>query len=317
MLACLLCLNGCATTYLGRHNQLITPEGLPPAAELVQTPFYSQTVHQCGPAALATVLQSHHVDATPATLSSQLYIPERKGSLQVEMAVAARSFGMLPYPLEPELSDVLEEIAAGNPVLVLQNLGFGWWPQWHYAVVIGYDIANNELILRSGTTERWQTTFKSFKSTWDRADNWALVIVPAGEIPVTASTSTYLKTVYAFEETGLIIYALDAYRAATAAWPDDTSTWLALGNILYIADNSDAAVSALLKASRLSPDAVNVWNNLAYALYQNGCVEQSFKSLNCAYQLSPDDDNIRDSEQEIKNMAMQPQTGNCPEISCN
>jgi len=305
----LLCSNGCTTTYQSNHDQ-ISAANIPPAVELVETPFYPQTAYQCGPAALATALQSHHVDVTPETLSSQLYIPERKGSLQIEMTVAARSYGMLPYPLEPKISDLLIEIAAGNPVLVLQNLGFDWWPQWHYAVVIGYDIANTELILRSGSTERWQTTFKSFNNTWNRAGNWALVIVPTGEIPATASTSTYLKTVYAFEETGLIRYALDGYRAATVAWPDDTSTWLALGNILFKANNSNEAVSALLKASRLSPDSVNVWNNLAYALHQNGCVEQSLKSLKCAYQLSPDDDNIHDSEQEIKNMALRPQTGN-------
>jgi hypothetical protein len=33
----------------------------------------------------------------------------------------------------------LREVAAGNPVLVLQNLSFAWAPVWHYAVVMGYD----------------------------------------------------------------------------------------------------------------------------------------------------------------------------------
>ncbi len=314
LLACLLYMQGCSTVHKSRQT---LPDDVPPAVELPHTPFYPQSKHQCGPAALATVLQSQQVDVTPETLSSQLYIPGRKGSLQIEMAVTARRYGMLPYPLAPRLSDLLVEIAAGNPVLVLQNLGFERWPQWHYAVVVGYDIANNELILRSGTTKRWVTSFEAFNNTWNRADNWALVIMPAGEIPVTASISTYLKTAYAFEETGLTRHALDAYRAATSVWPEHSSAWLALGNMLYIAGNSDEAVSALFKASRLSPATVSVWNNLAYALYKNGCAQQSFSSLQCAYHLSPDDDNIRDSEQEIKNMAMQPQTGNCPEIACN
>ena len=117
--------------------------------------------------------------------------------------------------------------------------------------------------------------------------------------------------------TGLELQALDAYRAATVAWPDDTSSWQALGNMAYKAGNNDEAVAALLKASSLSPDDVAAWNNLAYALHMNGCTEQAFMSLQCAYQLSPDDENIRDSEQEIHNMAMQPQTGSCPEITCN
>ena len=317
LLACLLCIHGCTTAHHSRQTPAVIDKDLPLAVELTQTPFYPQTEHQCGPAALATVLQSHHVDVTPQTLSSQLYIPGRKGSLQIEMAVTARRYGMLPYPLNPEFSDLLTEIAAGNPVVVLQNLGFDWWPQWHYAVVIGYDITNNELILRSGTTKRWQTTFTTFENTWNRADNWALVILPAGRVAETASIAAYLKSAYAFEQTGLELQALDAYRAATVAWPDDTSSWQALGNMAYKAGNNDEAVAALLKASSLSPDDVAAWNNLAYALHMNGCTEQAFMSLQCAYQLSPDDENIRDSEQEIHNMAMQPQTGSCPEITCN
>lgn len=317
LLACLLCIHGCSSAHQSRQTQNNMPADLPPAVELSQTPFYPQTEHQCGPAALATVLQAHHVDVTPEMLSSQLYIPGRKGSLQIEIAVSARRYAMLPYPLKPEFADLLAEIAAGNPVLVLQNLGFDWWPQWHYAVVIGYDLANNELTLRSGTTKRWKTTFSTFKNTWNRADSWALVIVPAGEMPATASTTAYLKTAYALEQTGLDVQALDAYRAATKTWPDDTSSWKALGNMVYKAGNYNEAVSALLRASSLSPDDGMVWNNLAYALHMSGCTEQALKSLQCAYRLSTDDENIHDSEQEINSMAMQPQTGSCPEISCN
>ncbi len=316
LLVCLLCIHGCSTAYQSRQTLTDEPEGLPPAIELTKTPFFPQTEHQCGPAALATVLQSHHVDASPQTLSSQLYIPGRKGSLQVEIAVTARRYGMLPYPLNPEFADLLAEIAAGNPVLVLQNLRFNWWPQWHYAVVIGYDMSSNELTLRSGTTKRWQTTFATFERTWKRADNWALVIVPAGEMPATTSIAAYLKTAYAFEQTGLASQALDAYRAATNTWPGDSSSWLALGNMTYKAGNYDEAVSALLKAASLSPDDVATWNNLAYALHMHGCTEQALQSLQCAFQLSADDENIRDSEQEIRNMAVQPQARNCPEITC-
>jgi len=317
LLTCLLCMHGCTTAYQSRQILADMPEDLPPAVELSATPFFAQTEHQCGPAALATLLQSHNVDVTPETLSTQMYIPERKGSLQIELAVAARRHGMLPYPLDPALNDLLVELAAGNPVLVMQNLGFGWWPQWHYAVVIGYDIANNELLLRSGTTRRWQTTFAAFVNTWKRADKWGLVIVPVGTIPATASISTYLKTAYAFEETGLYVQALDSYRAATRQWPEDISAWITLGNMEYKAGNNDKAVAALLNASSLSPETVMTWNNLAYALHANGCPAQALQSLQCAYQLSPDDENIRDSEQEILNLAVKSRAQHCPEINCN
>ena len=317
LLVCLLSLNGCTSVSQRRQLAHKLPDELPAKIELTHTPFYPQTEHHCGPAALATVLQLHQVDITLETLSAQTYIPERKGSLQVEISVSARRYGMLPYPLNPELSDILREVAAGNPVLVLQNLGFGWWPQWHYAVVIGYDIASETLILRSGKTKRWETTFTTFENTWNRADNWALVILPVGEIPSTADISTYLKSAYAFEQTGLTLQALEAYRAATRKWPDDANTWLTLGNLAFKTNNSDEAVSALLQASKSSPETVIIWNNLAYALHRHGCVAQARMSLQCAYRLSPDDDNIRNSEQEISKLDVYTRNGNCPDISCN
>ena len=41
---------------------------------------------------------------------------------------------------------------AGNPVIILQNLGLR--EAWHYAVAIGYDYDWGKLYLRSGTTQR-------------------------------------------------------------------------------------------------------------------------------------------------------------------
>ena len=64
------------------------------------------------------------VKVTPEELVPQVYLPERKGSLQVEMLAAARRHGMVSYQLAPRFEDVLREIAAGTPVVVLQNLGF-------------------------------------------------------------------------------------------------------------------------------------------------------------------------------------------------
>ena len=55
------------------------PPALPedPARELTQVPFFPQTIHQCGPAALATVLGWSGVPATPEELAPQVYIPDR------------------------------------------------------------------------------------------------------------------------------------------------------------------------------------------------------------------------------------------------
>jgi hypothetical protein len=317
IVVCLLWLPGCSSTNLSRQSLTDQHPHLPTSVELVDTPFFPQTRHQCGPAALATILKSHHIDVTPEMLSSQLFIPDRQGSLQIEMVASARHHNMLPYPLNPTLPDLLTEVAAGNPVLVLQNLRFDWWPRWHYAVIIGYDIENEEIILRSGTTERWVSTFAAFDNTWRRAERWALVIVPLSNVPATASVATYLRTAYAFEQTGMDQQALSAYQSASRKWPESHGAWITLGNMEYEFGHFTEAVSALMNAAQLSPETPMVWNNLAYALHASGCVEQARQSLQCAYRLAPDDSNIRDSEQQLSNMAHTKPIEQCPPIDCD
>ncbi|MCK5395370.1 MAG: PA2778 family cysteine peptidase [Gammaproteobacteria bacterium] len=313
----LLLLSSCASTPQSRQIQTNGPGSLSPAIELTDTPFYPQTQYQCGPAALATVLQSHGVETTPEKLSSQVYIPERKGSLQIEMIAAARRNEMLPYKLESRLIDLFAEIDAGNPVLVLQNLGFDWYPNWHYAVVIGYDTVNHEVILRSGTTRRWITPFEVFERTWQRADFWALVIVPVGKIPDTAQPLHYLKTVYAFEETRKPELAFKAYQAASRRWPDVAVTWLALGNMAFANHKLSEAVKAFDIATRIEPESITSWNNLAYALHAYGCGSQAQMALQCGLKIAPDDSNLLDSKRDLIDTLVDIDQIECPVIQCN
>lgn len=316
LLVCLLILSSCASTPQSRQIRTELQDSLPPAVELVDTPFYPQSEHQCGSAALATLLQFHGVKTTPEELSSQIYIPDRKGSLQIEMTAAARRHEMLPYQIAPQLTDLFTEIAAGNPVLVFQNLSFEWYPKWHYAVVIGYDTNRHEIILRSGTTQRWVTPFEVFERTWQRADFWALAVVPVGEIPKTATPLPYLKTAYAFEETGHPELAFKAYQAASKQWPDVADTWMALGNIAYHNQDWPAAIKAFNTASRLEPASVAGWNNLAYALHAYGCGTQAQTALQCGLQLSPADSNLQNSWQELTLDSVSNDSVACPMVQC-
>jgi tetratricopeptide (TPR) repeat protein len=316
LIVCLLILSSCASTPQSKQIQTDGLGTLPLAVELTDTPFFPQTQYQCGPAALATLLQTHGVKTTPEKLSKQIYIPERKGSLQIEMAVATRRHEMLPYKLEPQLIDIFTEVAEGNPVLVLQNLGLDWYTQWHYAVVVGYDTDNHEIILRSGTTRRWITPFEVFERTWKRADFWALVIVPIGEIPRTAEPLRYLKTAYAFEETGSPELALKAYQSASRQWPDVAVIWMTLGNMAF--DNHDwpEAVRAFSTASSLESESIISWNNLAYALHAYGCATQAQMALQCGLNIAPADKKLQDSWRELIDSPVSSGQTDCPVIRC-
>jgi len=68
---------------------------LPPRTELAAVPFFPQIDYYCGPSSLAMVLQAAGVDVKPEALVDQVFLPGRKGSLQVEMLAAARRHGLI------------------------------------------------------------------------------------------------------------------------------------------------------------------------------------------------------------------------------
>lgn len=286
VLLCVL-LAGCAGTPQRDALHTRPPASLPAGTELATTPFFPQTRYQCGPAALATVLAARKVDVTPDALRDRLYVPALRGSLQQEITATARHYGMLAYPLRPSLADLLTEIAHGNPVLVFQNLGLRWLPRWHYAVVIGYSLESDEVILRSGTTRRWRTPLATFERTWARGDYWAQVIVPAGVVPATAQATRYLQAAHDLE-TGMQENAAHAaFAAATRRWPDSALVWMAWGNNRYAAAEPVTAATAFRRAVQLAPDDPDGWNNLAYALLESGCPRQAVRAARCATALAP------------------------------
>jgi hypothetical protein len=88
---------------------------------------------------------------------------------------APRRHGRVAQRLPPRFSELLRELAAGNPVLVLQDVGL-LAPQWHYAVVNGFDYGSGTIYLRSGLEARQQMSFTGFEHTWRKAGYWAFLV---------------------------------------------------------------------------------------------------------------------------------------------
>ncbi|MGD2112493.1 MAG: PA2778 family cysteine peptidase [Gammaproteobacteria bacterium] len=309
-------LAGCASTPQSTALHGAPPPGLPAGIELAQTPFFPQTRYQCGPAALATVLATHGIDVRPEALSTRLYVPALRGSLRQEITATARRYGMLAYPLQASLEDLLGEIAHGNPVLVFQNLGLRWLPRWHYAVAVGYSLPDDEIILRSGTTRRWRSRLSTFERTWARGDHWAQVIVPAGQIPATAQPVPYLRAAHDLETGTQERAARAALEAATRHWPDVALAWMAYGNNRYAAADHAVAAQAFRRATRLAPEASEGWNNLAYALLRTGCPQQARRAARCAVSLSPGATAYQATLKEIHAAANAADGEHCEAVQC-
>jgi tetratricopeptide (TPR) repeat protein len=273
--AAALSLSGCAALF----PQSVAlrdgrPADLPPRVELKEVPFFPQVEYQCGPAALATVLTQSGATVTPDELVAQVYIPERRGSLQAEMLAAARRHGKVSYVLAPRFEDLLREIAAGNPVIVLQDLGL-LGETWHYAVAVGYDYPAGELILRSGETERKTMLFPVHEFAWKKSGYWAMVAMPPDRIPATAEEARWLAAIAALERAGDARNAKVAYRAFLGRWPQNVNAAVGLANAHHALGELAAAESVLRRAASRAPDSVIVLNNLAQTLSDLGRHEEA------------------------------------------
>lgn len=264
-----------------------TPSFQGDSVELSQTPFFPQEQHQCGPAALATVLVADGVEITPEALSSQVFIPDRKGSLQAELLAAARRQDRVPLAVRPELPALHEALTAGEPVLLLQNLGLRKWPRWHYAVVIGFDADANRFLLRSGREHRESLSASRLLSSWERARRWAVVMTPPDAIPAFARAAEWIAAAAPFESLGRMEIAARAYEAAVARWSDSALSWQALANVRYAQNRRLEAESALRRAVELEPGAVAARNNLANLLLERGCVSAARRELDAITEIPP------------------------------
>lgn len=275
---------GCAGTP--QTNELLATRGGPKySVELTAVPFFPQTAYQCGPAALATVLASAGAAITPDVLAPQVYLPDRRGSLQFELLAATRRHSYIPYVLQPRLADVLNEVAAGTPVLVLQNLGLSWYPKWHYAVVVGFDLSTGEIILRSGGEARHIVSMRLFERTWKRGEFWAMVSMPPDRLPHTAKETSYVRAVMSLERLQRWHDVAVAYDTALSRWPDNLVARIGLGNSRYELGDVPGAEAAYRRATRDHPDAAVAFNNLAQILADQGRLREAEEAAQKAVRL--------------------------------
>ena len=237
---------------------------------LDNVPFFPQDEYQCGPAALATLLGADGVAITPEELVDQVYVPARQGSLQIEMLATPRRLGRLSYPLLPELQQVLDEVASGRPVLVMQNLGLERFPQWHYAVVVGHDLAREELTLRSGLIRDYRVSMRVFERTWSRAGRWAFVAVTPGDMPVSANVQSYFQALTAFQGAASAADSQSAYDAGLARWPDSLELAMGQANLVYDGGDPLRTRDLYLDIVARHPQSAAAHNNLAQVLLETG-----------------------------------------------
>ncbi|HEY5718038.1 MAG TPA: PA2778 family cysteine peptidase [Motiliproteus sp.] len=307
-----LLLSGCATPPSPRLAAMSVAQ---PQPHTIAAPFFSQVTDQCGPAALASVLNFRGINITPQQLRDRIYLPGRAGTLQLELIAAARAEGLLAYPIAPTQEALVQELNADNPILVLQNLGLDWLPRWHYAVLIGYDPHHDEMILHSGDRAALRRPRSQFMRSWQSASGWGIVITAVNRPAATATPAGLLQASLELEQSGQRQSAGFLYQRLTQQHPHYHPAWAALANWQYRSGAFRAALASYQQALHLNPTDPALWNNQAYALAGLGCRTQAISSLQCGLTRQPDHPELLDSLEQLAQQASQP-GDHCPSLSC-
>jgi hypothetical protein len=274
-------------------------EPLPARAEVAGVPFHAQTENHCGPASLATVLGWSGLPAQPEDVAGLVLTPGRDGALGHDLVAAARRADRLAVPVAG-VEPLLAELAAGHPVLVLQNLGLDWYPQWHFAVAVGYDLEAGTLTLRSGEEERQVMALATFARTWERADQWGLVVLPPDRLPASAGEEAVLQAAFGLEQAGSHQAAVAAYGAALDRWPGSLAALIGLGNARYGAGQLLGAEAAFRTAVSFHPEEAAAWNNLAHVLAEQGELAEALAAAKRAVDLGGANEAYQATLEEIE-----------------
>lgn len=249
-----------ACTPVSLKTMPISPD-LPERASVEDVPLIEQSAFHCGPAALAMVHQWAGLDVDEAEVAGSTFTPAANGTYQADMLGSARRRGQLAVRLEGSAA-LFGEVAAGHPVIVFQNLGLPIFPVWHYAVVVAYDFVQNTVSLHSGERKKMVMDMRLFQNTWRRGDNWAVVVLPPGRIPVNGREWDILEAAAALERVGKNKAAETTYRAGEERWPDHWIWAFGHGNALYAQGRLGAARDAFARAVQLDPKKPEAQKNL-------------------------------------------------------
>jgi len=145
---------------------------------LLSVPFFPDRTDQCGPSVLASILTYWNHPVDPPTLKKEIYLVQLKGSLPMDLLLAAQSRGFKAHLYNGSIEDLESELRIGHPLIAFINRGFDFLPIGHFVVITGYDEMRQGLYMHSGLKKDRFIPFRGFLGDWDKTMRSTLLILP-------------------------------------------------------------------------------------------------------------------------------------------
>ena len=152
-------------------------EALPASARLLRdVPFHPQEKFQCGPSALASVLNYWRADESPSRIASAIFSRQAGGVLGIDLENYAREKGFEAIQYRGSIEDLILRIERGQPLIILIDGGTWVWSRHHFMTVVGYD--GSAVFVHSGREKFKRIPNEELIPEWKKTDFWTLLILP-------------------------------------------------------------------------------------------------------------------------------------------
>ncbi len=154
----------------------LPPGFAPPAGggQVPGVPFHPQEDLQCGPASLAGVLNFLGDPVTPDQIAAQVFRPDLRGSVSLDLALYPRTRGFATRFFRGTPGDLVAAVDAGRPLVLMLDQGLGGVKVLHYVVLTGY--RPEGVVVNSGRSQGVVLSWAGFLADWAGTGNWTLEV---------------------------------------------------------------------------------------------------------------------------------------------
>lgn len=243
-----LCLGGCAFPSFERCKSGID-SGRERGAYVEGVPFVEQKENFCGPAALASVLAFHGIEASQDELAQSVYSEKAGGTAGIMLVAEARKRGLwVDKDHRGEVSLLREALAEDLPVIVMVKAGGAFGTTVHFMTVVGVGDTLRLIYAHDGYDAAAAYPLRLFQKWWAAAGCWYMLAARPGRPP----SSEYVELGLKAEKDGDGEKAREHYARAAELARTPLNRAVAFINLsrLAVADNDPARAETLARAAK-------------------------------------------------------------------
>ncbi|MBU2062982.1 MAG: PA2778 family cysteine peptidase [Candidatus Omnitrophica bacterium] len=286
--AVVLLVNGCATAVdISRLEKTFPSSSAPTDSVFLDVPFVKQKKNLCGPAALSSMLAYWGYKTSQEEIAQCIFKPDLGGVLNFDLEHYAAKQGLWARGGSADFSRLKQRLQDGVPVIVMEKLHPYFLNRRHYVVIVGFNDKEGFILEHTGRAAYIKRSYNGFLRNWQQADSWMLEVMPPDLLnKQELNAEDNIRAGILFEQQGENLKALEFYKQAKIAEPDNPVILFDIANVYVKLDNLKEAESFYKQALEKDKNFAYAYNNLADVYRQRKEFEAALETVDKAIPLA-------------------------------